>query len=256
MTISSFYDEPESLGNKFGVPGPFYGPKGHLGVDWVHPSGTPIPSWTEGVVVTSTYYDTLGNTVILRRPDGRYAGFCHMRSLSPLGIGAAVRVGDIVGRVGSSGTSTTGPHLHATLEPRATIGTQNAIDPLPYIRDAVNTYDPSGGGSPTEKEEDEDMKPVVFTKTEGGREWSLVAPWLNGPSDNERGYILTADPAVAVAWQRMYMRGDGSAYLVERAGYIAVQAQARVMAEQWQKSQGGPGDTVVNFPKGFTGTFA
>ena len=140
MTWTDFYSEPDHLGNLFGIRGPFYGRRGHLGVDWNgHRSGTPIPSWTDGTVVTSVRYLGLGWTVIIRRPDGTFAGFCHMREKSPLAIGARVAVGQTIGVVGNTGALSTGPHLHATLEPSATIGTQNAFDPLPHIRAAIRS---------------------------------------------------------------------------------------------------------------------
>jgi len=120
------------------VRGPFYGRRGHLGVDWRWGSGVPIPSWTSGVVAVSARYPALGHTVIIRRADGTHAGFCHMQTRSPLAVGQSVNVGDIVGTVGNTGTSTSGAHLHSTLEPTAVIGTLNALDPLPHIRAAVD----------------------------------------------------------------------------------------------------------------------
>lgn len=136
MSWTDFYADGK-LGNTFGVRGPFYGRRGHLGVDFIWRAGTPIPSWTAGVVAVVAAYAALGNTVIIRRADGTHAGFCHMQTKSSLKVGQAVSVGDIVGIVGNTGTSTSGPHLHATLEPTAVIGTLNALDPLPHIRAAV-----------------------------------------------------------------------------------------------------------------------
>ncbi len=143
MSVAEFYNEAKHLGNLFGARGPLYGRNGHLGVDFKkHPAGTPIPSWTAGVVVYNGWSRNLGWIVIVRRVDGLFAGFCHMQEQSPLSVGDLIEVDDIVGKVGSTGRFSTGPHLHATLEPTIDIGTANAIDPLPYIRAAVAASKP------------------------------------------------------------------------------------------------------------------
>jgi Peptidase family M23 len=135
-----FYNEANHLGNTFGQKGPYYGKLGHRGVDFNgHAAGTPIPSWVSGVVVWKQNYSILGNTVIIRRTGGGYVGFCHMRAASPLALGAKVLVGQTVGHVGSTGSASSGPHLHTTLEPTVNIGTANAQDPLPSIRKAVTS---------------------------------------------------------------------------------------------------------------------
>ncbi len=56
------------------------------------------------------------NAVYVRHADGSIAWYGHMKrgSLTPKGIGAAVRAGEYLGQVGSSGNST-GPHLHFEL---------------------------------------------------------------------------------------------------------------------------------------------
>jgi hypothetical protein len=127
-----------------------YGPDGHRGVDFNrHPIRTPIPSWCSGRVVVVEFYGRLGQTVIIDRDDGPgFAGYCHMALDVPVDEGNYVDVGDTVGLLGNTGTSTTGAHLHATLEPTILIGTDNAIDPLPAIRAAVaRSLTLAGGGT-------------------------------------------------------------------------------------------------------------
>ena len=231
--LSSFYNEPAHLGNVFGQKGIFYGPKGHLGVDFKkHSAGTPVPSWTAGVVVVAGWSRNLGWIVILRRADGKFAGFCHLLEDSPLSLGNAVAVGQIVGKVGSTGRFSTGPHLHCTLEPTITIGTTNAIDPLPYIRQAV-----SASASAGDDFEEGEVRPTVWKRTDA-EEWMIVAPWQFGPLDKERGYRVTVDSRVGLAWERMFAKGMGTANQVNRDGYIAVQEQARIDYELWL-AQGG-----------------
>lgn len=179
MSVAAFYNEAKHLGNLFGVRGLFYGRKGHLGVDFKkHPAGTPVPSWTAGVVVDAGWSKNLGWLVIIRRSDGLFAGFCHLRSEPPVQVGDQIDVGDIVGLVGSTGRFSTGPHVHCTLEPTITIGTQNAIDPLPYIRAAVRTLKPRRSN----------MASLFFTK-EGKRNL----------------YALAGDsPGTDANWQEFY----------------------------------------------------
>lgn len=64
----------------------------------------------------------LGNHVILRDGDGVFAAFVHLAPGSvPVREGQAVGTGDLIGRVGHTGNSTT-PHLHFQL--------MDAADPL------------------------------------------------------------------------------------------------------------------------------
>jgi hypothetical protein len=57
-----------------------------------------------------------GNHVELLHPDGRSTLYCHFKQWSvAVAVGQALRCGDLLGQVGSSGYST-GPHLH--FEPR------------------------------------------------------------------------------------------------------------------------------------------
>lgn len=166
MAVTTFYNELRHLGNVFGQRGPFYGPLGHRGVDFNgHAAGVAIPSWTAGVVAEVTKFRTLGWTVIIRRPDGLFAGFCHMLEQPLVRVGQTVTVGSTLGKVGSTGILSSGPHLHTTLEPTVKIGTANARDPLPLIRKAVADYALTGGGTPITPEQDEDM--LVFLQVKG-----------------------------------------------------------------------------------------
>ncbi|MBO6935356.1 MAG: VCBS repeat domain-containing M23 family metallopeptidase [Deltaproteobacteria bacterium] len=107
----------------------------HRGVDFAQATGTRIPAVANGTVRVKTYSSCLGHVVVLRHPDGMYSGYAHMREASPLRIGQQVTIGTTVGRVGNTGTCTTGPHLHLTISNHeAGWGSGSVVDPYRYIR--------------------------------------------------------------------------------------------------------------------------
>ena len=84
--------------------------KFHKGVDIGMPSGTPVKSCSEGVVVKSTCTSVEGNYVVVMDETGYK---CHYMHLSERNVneGDVVDYDTIIGSVGSTGYST-GPHLH------------------------------------------------------------------------------------------------------------------------------------------------
>lgn len=146
LTVEQFYAETH-LGTLFGVHDKDH-PTWHHGVDFKGWSAkTQIPSWTAGTVafVAKQESPTLGYLVIIRRADGLYAGFCHMYAPPTVKLGQHISVGNAVGLLGNTGSESDGAHLHATLEPQLQIGTDHAIDPLPYIRAARDGFASEGG---------------------------------------------------------------------------------------------------------------
>lgn len=86
--------------------------KGHTGVDFGAPTGTPIPASGDGEVVRVGYLRGYGNYIKLQHGDGWETAYAHMSRFAPgLREGQRVRQGEVIGFVGSTGRST-GPHLH------------------------------------------------------------------------------------------------------------------------------------------------
>ena len=89
------------------------GPRMHQGVDIAAPTGSPVLSSAQGVIVR-TGYDAggYGNFIEVRHPNGLTTFYGHLSAITQ-GIvsGAEVEGGQQIGRVGSTGHST-GPHLH------------------------------------------------------------------------------------------------------------------------------------------------
>ena len=83
----------------------------HLGTDFAAPTGTPIRSVGDGMVLEAQYAVNNGNYVKIHHNGTYSTGYLHMSKIAA-GITAGVRVrqGQIIGYVGSTGLAT-GPHL-------------------------------------------------------------------------------------------------------------------------------------------------
>ncbi len=85
--------------------------KAHLGTDYAAPTGTPIRSTGDGVVVAAGYTRGNGNYVKIRHNSVYTTQYLHMsRFASGMRSGKAVRQGEVIGYVGATGLAT-GPHL-------------------------------------------------------------------------------------------------------------------------------------------------
>lgn len=84
----------------------------HTGVDWAAPRGTPIYAAGDGVVEMAQWYSGYGRYVRIRHNNGYETAYGHMSGFAK-GIepGAHVKLGQVIGYVGSTGLST-GPHCH------------------------------------------------------------------------------------------------------------------------------------------------
>ena len=84
----------------------------HTGVDFSAPTGTPIYATGDGKVVPEQGIggSGYGNHVVIYHGFGYHTLYAHMSKVN-VKIGQQVKRGDIIGYVGSTGTSTA-PHLH------------------------------------------------------------------------------------------------------------------------------------------------
>jgi murein DD-endopeptidase MepM/ murein hydrolase activator NlpD len=105
----------------------------HRGVDFTPGNGAPIFAVADGVVTQAEYGRGYGEHVYIEhRINGQsvVTVYAHMqRTSSPLRVGDSVAVGDFVGLVGNTGTST-GPHLH--LEVRIN---GEYVDPFAWLKE-------------------------------------------------------------------------------------------------------------------------
>lgn len=85
--------------------------KAHLGVDYGAPAGSSVVAVANGVVVSAAYSGAGGNTIHLKHPGGFETYYLHLSAFGRgVRAGAHVTQGDVIGRVGMTG-SATGPHL-------------------------------------------------------------------------------------------------------------------------------------------------
>ncbi|WP_255298422.1 M23 family metallopeptidase [Brevibacillus dissolubilis] len=101
----------------------------HDGVDLAAPTGTPVYAPLDGVVAFAGTMRGYGNTILLRH-GGVLTLYGHLHVIGVV-KGQAVKKGETIGQVGSTGRST-GPHLHWGAY-RSAFGKQNAFDPMSLL---------------------------------------------------------------------------------------------------------------------------
>ncbi|MFM7023441.1 MAG: peptidoglycan DD-metalloendopeptidase family protein [Flavobacteriales bacterium] len=85
--------------------------KAHLGTDYAAPTGTPIMSTANGVVVEATHNRFNGNYVKVKHNSTYTTQYLHMvRIAEGIRRGKSVRQGEVIGYVGSTGLAS-GPHV-------------------------------------------------------------------------------------------------------------------------------------------------
>jgi hypothetical protein len=122
--------------------------KGHNGIDYGAPEGTPIRAAADGIVSRAELDTTTatnskagyGYHVRLLHPNNTMTIYAHfIENGIMVSTGQNVKMGEVIGRSGNTGMST-GPHLHFEL--RTGISLTTSIDPEPLI---VNEMPPEAG---------------------------------------------------------------------------------------------------------------
>ncbi|MGL5862871.1 MAG: M23 family metallopeptidase [Phycicoccus sp.] len=112
--------------------------KKHAGVDLAAAGGTPVTVVHTGRVTFAGTQGSYGNIVIVDHGGGISTAYAHLSAITTR-VGAAVPVGTVIGRVGSTGRST-GNHLHLEVRTNGT-----ATDPVPWLRArGLDLESPSG----------------------------------------------------------------------------------------------------------------
>jgi murein DD-endopeptidase MepM/ murein hydrolase activator NlpD len=92
--------------------------RGHFGVDYAAPTGTPIWAAAPGKIVFRGRRGGAGNCVILAHDNGYQTTYMHMsRFQRGQSVGRRVRAKEVIGYVGMTGLAS-GPHLHFSVKIR------------------------------------------------------------------------------------------------------------------------------------------
>jgi murein DD-endopeptidase MepM/ murein hydrolase activator NlpD len=120
-------------------------PKGHKGIDYALPVGTPVLAAADGTVeragADSTGY---GNVIIIRHLWNDGTVYAHLRNWA-VQPGQQVKAGEIIGYSGNTGNST-GAHLH--FEYRTVCNDyKSAIDPEIFMKTSSQNQNPEPVGA-------------------------------------------------------------------------------------------------------------
>jgi murein DD-endopeptidase MepM/ murein hydrolase activator NlpD len=133
------YKEPfpaTTRGDHFGNLAEYRNGHPHRGQDWAPGAGKTIPAITAGKVIANDWSDALGWTITQNTTDGLFVLYAHLAEQPKLSVGHALKLGDAIGKVGSTGTSTTGPHLHLAIAKSKNVAQcvyEKLIDPLGHL---------------------------------------------------------------------------------------------------------------------------
>ncbi|HVF76806.1 MAG TPA: M23 family metallopeptidase [Solirubrobacteraceae bacterium] len=184
----------------FGCPRP-----GHLhnGVDFLAPTGTPIHAADGGVVASIEspgQSGGYGNLVCVQHRPNLSTCYAHMSAFAAqIRPGARVRRGQVIGLVGSTGSSTA-PHLHFEVRRGPAACSNCAVDPLPMLSgDVPNTALPKMVGS----------VPLAPRAASSSAPLPIVPAPVTAPvTEQERGETKPADEATAPAKGRNRPRDE------------------------------------------------
>ena len=100
----------------------------HQGVDYAAPTGTPVSSVADGTVIFCGWSGGYGKLVTIKHDETYTTMYAHLSDWAPgLKKGSVVKQGDLIGKVGATGTAT-GPHLDFRLKKNNVF-----IDPIPEL---------------------------------------------------------------------------------------------------------------------------
>ena len=136
---------------------PFHGQEFHDGVDLAAASGTPILAFGSGTVTKSGWGGGYGNYISIDHGGGLMSFYGHCSKLY-VNKGAAVKAGQTIAAVGTTGNST-GNHLHFGMHKNG-----KPVNPLGYVKDkdtagsytggaSTGSGDPTGGDKAAESKE-------------------------------------------------------------------------------------------------------
>ena len=127
---------PTARGDEFGNLAEYRNGRAHRGQDWQAKAGSLVPAVTAGQVITNTWSDVLGWIIIQTTDDGLFVLYAHLADQPNLKLGHKLKLGDPIGKVGSTGTASQGPHLHLSISKSKNVALcvyDKLVDPLKHI---------------------------------------------------------------------------------------------------------------------------
>ncbi|MBX6328441.1 MAG: M23 family metallopeptidase [Pseudolabrys sp.] len=120
------------MSSPFGVrTDPFLGrPAMHTGIDLRGDYGEPVRATAEGRVTVAGWDGGYGNMVEIDHGNGLATRYGHLSEID-VKVGQRIRIGQVIGKIGSTGRST-GPHLHYETRVR-----DEPVDPQKYLRAGI-----------------------------------------------------------------------------------------------------------------------
>lgn len=110
----------------------------HTGVDFAAERGTPVRAVGDGIVSQASWNGSYGKLVEIQHESSYTTRYAHLDGYGEgIGAGTAVKKGQVIGFVGSTGRST-GPHLHFEL-----YKDQQYVNPLSLEFPAEDTIEPA-----------------------------------------------------------------------------------------------------------------
>jgi hypothetical protein len=134
------------VGSGYREKGPMWSSRGHSGLDYPCPVGTPVVAALDGVVYDDNLGAAYGTYIQIDHGNGYQTIYGHL-SEKMVSVGATVTKGQVIGKSGDTG-HVTGPHLHYEVRK----GKNNTVNPNELkgvssagVADALSTL--IGGGS-------------------------------------------------------------------------------------------------------------
>lgn len=146
----------------------------HEGIDITGTPGESIYSAIDGKVTEVGINkvgkgELNGNYIFIQGPDGTITKYLHLQDKSELNVGDMVTAGQVIGKLGGTGSST-GPHLH--FEVAGADG--KTIDPMPFL-DNITSSSPVVAAAP---------KPAPYHGPAGGKDG--IGDFLSGENKYDK----------------------------------------------------------------------
>ena len=141
--------QDHGVGTGFGVSGSQWASGQHTGVDFDTAGGSPVQAASGGKVGlarSESYGSPYGNYVIVDHGNGVYTLYAHLAGFN-VRVGQELKAGQHIGQVGSTGTNSSGPHLH--FEVRKGSGwmyPSAAVNPVAFLNNHGVEGGTGGGG--------------------------------------------------------------------------------------------------------------